>query len=226
MTDGSKVTEEKRRKPSLRHEHSIIFQAIRQHNVLVRHVRGRQGPLFGVGWILVLIWKGLAMEDAGWPLSPFMCFGCSDAPGRGRRPDYGGLSRLPLLRPVALHTLDMDRDLQGQQVRADSEGWLHRIRAARRPVQRPMPGSAGVVCSSLPVRPGARRPPAPGLIERTVYREGLGAGPIRPLFRLKERQSPVRSLTWNDSEPGRLSIAWGSGKGHGTRWDEEMAAFA
>ena len=47
--------------------------------------------------------------------------------------------------------------------------------------------SAGVVCSSLPVRPGARRPPAPGFIKRRGYREGLGAGPIRPLFRLKER---------------------------------------
>ena len=95
---------------------------------------------------------------------------------------------LPLLRPVALHTPDMGRDLQGQQVRVrlrgvgctaiGRQGGSSSVRCR---------ASAGVVCSSLPVRPGARRPPAPGLIKRTVYREGLGAGPIRPLFRLKER---------------------------------------
>ncbi len=49
------------------------------------------------------------MEDALWTLPPFMCCGCSDAPGQGYRPACG-LSRPPLMRPVALHTLDIGRD--------------------------------------------------------------------------------------------------------------------
>ena len=129
------------------------------------------------------------MEDAGWTLSPFMCFGCSDAPGRGHWPDYGGLKP-----PAAAAACGPAYAGHGQGPSGPAGpsptpgGWLHRYRAARRPVQRPDAGPlAGVMCPSLPVRPGARRPPAPGLIKRTVYREGLGAGPIRPLFRLKER---------------------------------------
>ena len=36
-------------------------------------------------WVSVLsVGRGLAMEDAGWTLPPFMCFGCSDALGQGR----------------------------------------------------------------------------------------------------------------------------------------------
>ena len=52
------------------------------------------------------------MEDAGWTLSPFMCFGCSDAPGRGRRPDYGEYVR----------RLDLDIDTDPFEVMARSEG--------------------------------------------------------------------------------------------------------
>ena len=66
-------------------------------------------PFYLLGW--------LAMEDAGWTLPPFLCFGCSAPRGKGTGPTTADYNRLPLLRPVALYTLDMGRDLQGQQVR-------------------------------------------------------------------------------------------------------------
>ena len=122
-------------------------------------------------------------------------------------------NRLPLLRPVALYTPDMGRDLQGQQVPSPTpgvgctaigrQGGSSSVRCR---------ASAGVVCSSLPVRPGERRPPATGFIKRTGYREGLGAGPIRPLFRSKERLLR-KELHMELNEPGRLSIALGVREG-------------
>ena len=78
------------------------------------------------------------MEDACWTVPLFLCFGCSDAPGQGRRPACGLISRLPLLRPVALYALDLGRNRQGHQVRARLRGgWLHRYGAGKRLVQRP-----------------------------------------------------------------------------------------
>ena len=55
---------------------------------------------------------GLAMEDAGWTLPPFLCFGALRHPG-ARAP-----ARLPLSRPLSLYTLDMGRDRQAKRVRA------------------------------------------------------------------------------------------------------------
>ena len=52
------------------------------------------------------------MEDASRTLPPFLCCGCFDATGQGCvGPPAADHSRLPLLRPVALFTLDMGRGL-------------------------------------------------------------------------------------------------------------------
>ncbi len=111
-----------------------------------------------------------------------------DAPGQGRRSACGLISRLPLLRPVALYALDMGRNRKGHQVRARLRGLAAPHKGGKK--ARPASGMeplAGVIYPILPVRPGARGRPAPGFIERSGYREDLGAGPIRPLFRSKER---------------------------------------
>ena len=155
------------------------------------------------------------MEDAGWTLSPFMCFGCSDAPGRGRRPDYGGLKP-----PAAAAACGPAYAGHGQGPSGPAgpsptprvgctaigrQGGPSSVRCR---------ASAGVVCSSLPVRPGARRPPAPGFIKRTGYREGLGAGPIRPLIRSKERLLR-KELHMELDEQGVFPSPEGQGRGTG-----------
>ena len=71
------------------------------------------GGLFNFwGVVFWLFWRRLAMEDARWTLPLFMCCGCSDDLGQGCvGPPAADHSRLPLLRPVALYTLDMGMDL-------------------------------------------------------------------------------------------------------------------
>ena len=63
---------------------------------LSSHLRRVSGPSpgrgliqLGFGFCLFVLLGGLAMEDAQWTLPPFLCFGCSDALGQGRRPDWG-----------------------------------------------------------------------------------------------------------------------------------------
>ena len=133
-----------------------------------------------VCWVLDWRWKTLAGR------CPRSCASGTPTPwGKGVGP------LLPLLRPVALHTPDMGRDLQGQQVRVRLRGvGCTAIGRQGGPSSVRCRASAGVVCSSLPVRPGARRPPAPGLIKQSGHREDLGAGPIRLQFRSKERVTP------------------------------------
>jgi len=65
-----------------------------------------------VGGGVLIVWEVVAMEGAGWTLPPFLCCGCFDATGQGCvGPPAADHSRLPLLRPVALFTLDMGTDL-------------------------------------------------------------------------------------------------------------------
>ena len=122
------------------------------------------------------------MEDARWTLSLFMCFGCSDAPGQGRRPTFAAAAAFgPVYAGHGQGPSGPVGPSPTPRVGCTAIGRPGGSSSVRRRA------SADVVCPSLPVRPGARRPPAPGFIKRTVYREDLGAGPIRPLFRLKER---------------------------------------
>ena len=143
--------------------------------------------MWGLGLHFCLSGFGLAMEDAGWDAAPFLCFGLFDAPGQGRRPAFAAM------RPVALHTLDLGKDRKGHRVRV----LLPRgLAAPHKGGKEALPASdaeplAGVKVSKFA---GATRecggPLAPGLIERSGYRAGLGAGRIRPHFRCKERLPP------------------------------------
>ena len=122
------------------------------------------------------------MEDARWTLPLFMCFGCSDAPGQGRRPAFAAAAAFgPVYAEHGQGPSGPVGPIPAPGVGCTAIGRPGGPSSVR------CRASAGVVCSSLPVRPGAHRPPAPGFIKRRGYREGLGAGPIRPLFRLKER---------------------------------------
>ena len=75
------------------------------------------------------------MKDACWTLPPFRCFGCSDALGQGRPARFCRCCGLwPCIRWTWAGTI------RATKSEPDSGGWLHRYRAARRLVQRPMPG--------------------------------------------------------------------------------------
>ena len=184
------------------------FGRLVTHRSFLQSSRGGSS-IVGFRFPFCLLGFGLAMEDARWTLPPFLCFGCSDAPEQGHRPDYGGLQP-----PAAAAACGPVYAGHGQGpsgpagpsptpgVGCTAIGRQGGSSSVRRRA------SAGVVCPSLPVRPGARRPPAPGFIKRTGYREDLGAGPIRPLFRSKERLLR-KELHMELNEQGRLSIALG-----------------
>ena len=70
----------------------------------------REVGLFGCGVWVCIVSGLLEVGDGIHPMdaAPVPVLRCSVAPGQGRRPACG-LSRPPLMRPVALHTLDMGR---------------------------------------------------------------------------------------------------------------------
>ena len=76
------------------------------------------------------------MEDAMLDAAPVPV--ASGAPTPWGR--WAPARQTPLLRPLVLYTLDMGMTFRASRSEPDSGGWLHRYRAARRPVQRPMPG--------------------------------------------------------------------------------------
>ncbi len=143
--------------------------------------------LWAAGFLFCLVGGGRRWKTLVGPC-PVPVLRVFDAPGQGLRSACGLISRLPLLRPVALYTLDMGMDRKGHQVRARLRGLAAPHKGGKK--ARPASGMeplAGVVCPNLPVRPGARGRSAPDFFERSGYRESLGAGPIRPLFRYKKR---------------------------------------
>ena len=144
------------------------------------------GGLFGYGGgVSGFAFGRSAVEDACWTLPPFLCFGCSDAPGQGRRPAFAAAAAFG---PVCA---GLRQGPTGPSVPNPTPGVgctaMGRGKGSSSVRMEPL---AGVICPSLPVRPGARGPPTPGFIKRTGYREDLGAGPIRPLYRYKERLPP------------------------------------
>ncbi len=158
--------------------YSVLQRRILQRRMF--HLR-----LWGLGsrsvcWVVGRRWKTLAGRCP-----------CSCASGAPTIRDKGVGPLLPLLRPVVLYALDLGRDRQGHQFRARLRGvGCTAIGREKGSSSVRMESLAGVIFPSLPVRPGARGPPTPGFIKRTGYREDLGAGPIRPLFRSKERLPP------------------------------------
>ena len=74
------------------------------------------------------------MEDAGWTLPLFLCFGWFDAPGQGHRPAF-----------AAAAAFGPDTPDQAGTVRANSpspapKGWLHPAGGRRLGVRRGAPG--------------------------------------------------------------------------------------
>ena len=71
--------------------------------------------------------------------APFLCFGCSDAPGHGCvGPTAAVHSRLPLLRACGpVYAGHGHGTFRATRSEPNSGGLVHRMRAGRRPVQRP-----------------------------------------------------------------------------------------
>ena len=102
-----------------------------RHRVCIQSSRGGSS-IVGFGVPFCLLGCGSAMEDACWTLPLFLCFGCSDDPGQGRRPAFAAAAACG---PVCA---GLRQGPTGPSVPSPTPGsWLHRYRAGKRLVQRP-----------------------------------------------------------------------------------------